>query len=92
MLLVFFFVWFRDDGGGTGEGGGLPSPKTSSFSLSPVATLPSSGSRLNGTPWGSSPMMPLGCAPHGLKYRSSPQFHFSNDFPAFLRLFRCASM
>lgn len=53
--------------------------------------MPSSGSRLNGTPCGSSPMMPLGCAPHGLKYRSSAPFHCSKGFPAFCRLRRCAS-
>ena len=38
----------------------LPSPNTSNFSRFPVATWPNKGKRLNGTPRGSSPMMPLG--------------------------------
>ncbi len=45
----------------------LPSPNTSSLSRFPIATCASKGSRLYGTPCGSSPMTPLGCEPAGLK-------------------------
>ena len=36
-------------------------------------------------------MIPLGCAPQGLKYRSRAPFHCSYGFPAFWLLRRWAS-
>jgi hypothetical protein len=66
----------------------VPSPKTNNFSLCPVATWPNNGSKLNGTPRGSSPIIPLGCDPAGLKYLNRAPFHCSNGLLAFLALLR----
>jgi len=80
VLLAFEIIyWIMDI---------LPSPKTKSLSRWPVATLPSNGSKLNGTPNGSSPIIPLGCEPAGLKYLNSAPFHFSYGLPAFFALLR----
>ena len=49
------------------RGEGVPVPKTCNLSRKPTATWPRRGSRLNGIPQGSSPIIPLGWAPAGLK-------------------------
>lgn len=55
--LVNCLGYEADMGDGKGD---IPLPKTRSFSRWPVATWPRMGSRLNGSPSGSSPIRPLG--------------------------------
>ena len=50
-------------------------PYILSFSNFPLATWAIYGIRLLGIPFGFSPILPLGCAPTGLKYRSRAIFH-----------------